>query len=63
VNLSRFLHVDAEVALNGTNRKFCTRFMTVEKLVKASGRSWATFSLAELDEFWNEAKRKKKAEK
>ncbi len=63
VNLSRFLHVDAEVALNGTNRKFCTRFMTVEKLVKASGRSWATFSLAELDEFWNAAKRKKKAEK
>ena len=63
VNLSRFLHVDAEVALNGTNRKFHTRFLTVERLVKTSGRSWKDFSLAELDEFWNVAKREKKAEK
>lgn len=56
VNLGRFLHADPEIALNATNRKFARRFSEVEKRVRASGREWADFTLAELDAYWNEAK-------
>lgn len=57
VNLARFLTVDAETALRGTNGKFKQRFSHVEARVKTSGRSWKEFSLEELDAFWEEAKR------
>ena len=59
VNLSRFLKVDAEVALQRTNQKFRSRFLQVEAAVKNSGKDWKAFSLAELDVFWEEAKRRK----
>ena len=59
VNLSRFLKVDAEVALQRTNQKFRSRFLQVEEAVKSSGKGWKAFSLEELDVFWEEAKRKK----
>ena len=56
VNLSRFLDVDAEMALLDANRKFRRRFSCVEKAVNASGRSWEDFTLKELDAFWDKAK-------
>lgn len=56
VNLARFLKVDSELSLNQTSHRFSERFRFVEKKVAASGRSWADFSLTELDLFWNEAK-------
>ena len=59
VNLSRFLQVDAEVALNRTNHKFRQRFLAVEAAVKSSGKDWPDFALAELDAFWNAAKMQK----
>ena len=56
VNLGRFLGVEAEVALNGTNNKFIRRFRQVEEAVKASGLNWQELDLAALDSFWNKAK-------
>lgn len=56
VNLARFLKVEPELALIGANRKFTRRFEYVEAQVNKSGRDWQDYSLAELDNWWNEAK-------
>lgn len=57
VNLARFLGVTPELALLGTNRKFKRRFQVVEQCVRDSAREWQSFSLEELDGFWEQAKR------
>ncbi len=57
VNLARFLTVDAEIALTRTNNKFVNRFSYVERQVALSYSSWDKFTLAELDEFWEQAKK------
>ncbi|WIW71326.1 bifunctional methyltransferase/pyrophosphohydrolase YabN [Anaerosinus gibii] len=56
VNLSRFLKVDAEIALNSTNNKFVKRFSYIENKLKDEGKSWKETALEELDKYWNEAK-------
>lgn len=56
VNYGRFYKIEPEVALNGTNNRFASRFSHVEKRVEESGRVWEDFTLAELDAFWDEAK-------
>lgn len=56
VNLARHFRVDPEEALRAANRKFETRFRAVERRVAGSGSDWATFTAAELDAFWQEAK-------
>ena len=56
VNLGRFLGVEAEVALNGTNNKFLRRFQQVEAAVKSKGLHWRELDLTALDELWEEAK-------
>ena len=56
VNYARKFKIEPEVALDGTNNRFASRFAHVEKCVETSGREWASFSLAELDKFWDEAK-------
>ena len=58
VNISRFLKIDPEVALTGTNRKFRRRFSYIEKKVKAKQQNWESLSLIDLDELWQEAKLK-----
>lgn len=57
VNISRFLKVDSEVALRGCSNKFRTRFLYVEECVNNAGGDWSKFSLDDLDNFWNEAKK------
>ena len=57
VNLSRFLKVNAELALLAANRKFKRRFRRVEDKVEAAGGDWKQFTLQELDAFWDDAKR------
>lgn len=60
VNLGRHLGVDdPETALRLTNQKFRARFLAVEQAVLASGRAWESFTLDELDTFWNAAKHAK----
>ncbi len=56
VNVCRHLHVDPESAARGANQRFQTRFEFVERAVRATGRPWSSFSLAELDAFWVAAK-------
>jgi len=57
VNISRFLGHDPEELLRKNIQKFIRRFQQVEKMVHESGRSFKEFSLAELDEFWEKAKK------
>ena len=56
VNISRFLGIVPEDALNYTNNKFIRRFSHIEKTALACGRELEEMSLSEMDELWNEAK-------
>ena len=56
-NLARHLKVDSESALEGTTAKFARRFRAVEAAAKSSGRDLKDMTLAEMDEFWEAAKR------
>lgn len=58
INVARFYKINPEEALFHTNQKFIRRFTYVEQRVKESSKDFDDFTLAELDEFWNEAKRK-----
>lgn len=53
INLSRFIKVDPETALERTNLKFKTRFEYIEK---HAYRPLKEMSLEEMDELWNKAK-------
>ncbi len=57
-NISRFLDVDPEDALNATSQKFIKRFSYVEESAKAQGRRLEDMTLAEMDLLWEEAKTK-----
>ncbi len=57
VNVSRFLGYNPEELLNHNIKKFIRRFQSVEEKVHATGKEFKEFSLDELDDFWNEAKR------
>lgn len=57
VNLARKAGLDPEEALARTNRRFVKRFAGVEARAKADGRPLDAHSLAELDAYWNAAKR------
>jgi tetrapyrrole methylase family protein/MazG family protein len=56
VNLGRFLGVEAEVALNGTNNKFIRRFQQMEAAARAQGRKWQELDLAQMEQLWQAAK-------
>ena len=56
INLFRWFKISGENALNRTNTKFYKRFAYVERCVDQSGRPWESYSLAELDAFWEQAK-------
>jgi MazG family protein len=57
VNIARFLKVDPEQALRGTNAKFRRRFEHVEKGLEAQGKSPSEASVEEMEALWQEAKR------
>jgi XTP/dITP diphosphohydrolase len=56
VNYARFLHIDAENALERTNRKFIHRFTRMEEKARGQDRSLADMSLPEMDALWNDIK-------
>jgi len=60
VNYARFLQVDAEAALEKTNQKFINRFTQMETAASAQGKALHMMSLAEMDDIWNDIKRKSK---
>jgi len=59
VNFARFLNVDAENALERTNKKFTQRFTQMEDRAKTKGKDLRQMSLAEMDALWNEIRQKK----
>lgn len=57
INYARFLNVNPEDALERTNKKFIKRFQHLEKRAAETGKKLADMTLAEMDVFWEEAKR------
>jgi tetrapyrrole methylase family protein / MazG family protein len=57
VNLARWYKVDAEAALRETSQRFRKRFAHIEQRARELGRNLSDMSLAEMDVFWDEAKR------
>jgi tetrapyrrole methylase family protein / MazG family protein len=57
VNVARFLKIQPEEALFRANEKFKRRFQYIETRVKESGKTFNDYSLEELDQYWNEAKK------
>ena len=57
INFARFINVNPENALERTNKKFINRFTFLEKETKKLGKSLHEMTLAEMDVFWNEAKK------
>ncbi len=57
VNLARFLHVDAENALERTNKKFMYRFTKMEEEAARENRFLHDMSLQEMDDLWNKIKK------
>src|SRR3954449_8970348 len=55
-NIARKLEVNAEEALQSTNRKFSRRFESMEKKVHGSGRNIDQLTLEEMDALWDKAK-------
>jgi len=55
-NIARKLNVNAEEALQSTNRKFTRRFSSMESQVRESGRNLDQLTLEEMDGLWDEAK-------
>jgi MazG family protein len=59
-NLARKLDIDPESALRHGNRKFERRFRHIESSLVARGSSPAESSLGEMEDLWQEAKRREK---
>ena len=59
VNYARFLQVDAENALERTNKKFIYRFTEMEKQAMSHGKSLQHMSLSEMDAIWNTIKQQR----
>lgn len=56
INYARFLQVDAENALERTNKKFIHRFKQMEEQAMKQGKDLADMSLQEMDAIWNSIK-------
>jgi MazG family protein len=57
INYARFIDINPEEALERTNLKFIKRFQFLEKAAQDSGKSLADMTLAEMDVFWEQAKK------
>lgn len=57
INYARFLNVNPEDALERTNKKFIKRFQYLESKAGELGKPLMDMTLAEMDVFWNEAKK------
>ena len=60
VNVARLLGIDPESALKASNRKFRRRFRYIEDRLREQSRRPADSDHIEMDELWDEAKRKEK---
>ncbi|HUP62866.1 MAG TPA: nucleoside triphosphate pyrophosphohydrolase [Thermoanaerobaculia bacterium] len=60
-NIARKVNVNAEEALQSTNRKFMSRFEAMESRVHARGQNLDQLTLEEMDKLWDEAKAAERA--
>lgn len=60
INYARFLRVDAENALEKTNKKFIHRFTQMEQEALQHGRDLSQMSLQEMDAIWNNIKQRQR---
>jgi XTP/dITP diphosphohydrolase len=60
INYARFVDVNPENALSLTNNKFINRFQLMEEMIQAENKSIQSMNLAEMDIFWDAAKKKLK---
>jgi MazG family protein len=59
INYARFLQVDADNALELTNKKFIHRFTQMEQKAMQHGRDLSTMTLQEMDAIWNTIKQQR----
>jgi len=57
INYARFLRIDAENALERTNKKFIDRFTRMEKQAFAEGKPLSEMTLGEMDAIWDSIKK------
>ena len=57
VNFARFAGINPEEALERTNRKFISRFRYLESAATANGEHLSDLTLAQMDIYWEQAKR------
>jgi len=57
INYARFLRVDAESALEKTNKKFIRRFTEMERRAIENGKELSEMSLEEMDAIWDAIKK------
>ena len=57
INYARFLKINPENALERTNKKFIKRFQYLENKAKEQNKTLREMTLAEMDVFWEEAKK------
>lgn len=55
-NIARKLNVNPEEALQSTNRKFMSRFASMEEQVRKRGVNLDQLALEEMDQLWDDAK-------
>lgn len=56
INYARFLGINAEDALERTNKKFLKRFQFMEESVRKQGKSIDELSLSEMEAIWQKSK-------
>lgn len=59
INYVKFLNVDAENALELTNKKFIRRFTKMEENAAKNGHNLSNMTLKEMDDMWNKIKKQK----
>jgi len=57
INYARFIDINPEDALEKTNKKFIKRFDYLEEQSKKDGKELHKMTLAEMDTYWEEAKK------
>lgn len=57
VNVSRFLNIDSEEALNQATNKFIQRFDCMEQIALQKGQDLENMTLEEMDNLWLQAKK------
>ncbi len=57
INYARFLDINPDDALEGTNRKFIKRFQFMEAEISKDGRTMGEMTLNEMDVYWERSKK------